>query len=339
VANASDSVTVTVNPAGASCDPTAIGTNQMIGCAYSGTSFNTLDVSLPNGPIVSSPVPNSASPLPNSNWGGAGGPGSLINTYSVRWKGRFNFTAGTYVFTTASDDGSRAYFDDDNNGLPDSGYLVSDWSNHAIRSTSGSPVILSSGIRTLVYEMYENTGGAGYGLSWQKQGTVPSVTISGNPTSGGSPLSTTITWSTTGSPTSCVASGGWSGSKSVAGGSEVISGIVSNTTFTLTCTNTSGGDSASVTVTPSTQYTLEVFKTYGGYVRSADTFIDCGVDCSRNYTSGATVTLTAYPDSLAWRFIGWQGDCSGTGNCVLIINSPKTVTALFSLKPLIYREF
>lgn len=327
---------VTVTSATSSCDPTEVGTNQMVGCVYSDISFNTLNGPAPSGSIISSPVPNSSSPLPNTNWGSAG-PGALKDNFSVRWKGKFNFSAGDYIFTTASDDGSRAYFDDDNNGVPDSGYLVNDWSDHGIRSISGSKVTLSAGVRTLVYEMYEKGGGAGYGLSWQKQGNVPSVNISGSPTSGNSPLTTTLTWSTTGNPTSCTASGGWSGGKSFSGSSNVVS--TSNTTYSLTCTNSYGGNTGSVTVTPSSTYSLEVFKTYGGYVKSTDTFINCGATCSKDYSSGAPVTLTAYPDSSAWRFIGWQGDCSGTGNCVLTINSPKTVTALFSLKPLIYREF
>ncbi|MFA7216648.1 MAG: PA14 domain-containing protein [Candidatus Paceibacterota bacterium] len=327
----SKSVSVTVTSATPSCDPSIIGTNQMVGCAYSGTSFNTLDVSAPSGPVISSPVPNSSSPLPSVSWG-SNGPGTLKDNFSVRWKGKFNFSAGDYIFTTASDDGSRAYFED-SPGV----YLVNDWSNHGIRSTPGPKVTLSSGVKTLVYEVYEATGGAGYGLSWQKQGNIPNVTISGNPTSGNSPLTTTLTWSTTGNPTSCTASGGWSGSKGLSGTSQVVS--TSNTTYSLTCTNSYGGNTGSVTVTPSSTYSLEVFKTYGGYVKSTDTFINCGVACSKNYSSGASVTLTAYPDSSAWRFIGWQGDCSGTGSCVLTINSPKTVTALFSLKPLIYREF
>ena len=79
---------VTVS-AGASCDPNFIGTNKMSGCSYSGMSFNTLAaISALTGPVLSSPASASASPLPYVDWGG-GGPGTLTDNYSVRWKGRY----------------------------------------------------------------------------------------------------------------------------------------------------------------------------------------------------------------------------------------------------------
>src|SRR5690606_11869356 len=62
------------------------------------------------------------------------------------------------------------------------------------------------------------------------------VTLSASPASGASPLSTTLTWTTSGNPTSCSASAipanaNWSGSKNVAGGSQTISGLTQSTTF------------------------------------------------------------------------------------------------------------
>jgi len=79
----------------------------------------------------------------------------------------------------------------------------------------------------------------------------PTVSLSASPTTGASPLSTTLSWSTGNSPTSCTAGGGWSGSKTPNGGSQVISGIVTGTSYTLYCTNAAGNSTtASVTVTP-----------------------------------------------------------------------------------------
>ena len=57
--------------------------------------------------------------------------------------------------------------------------------------------------------------------------------------------------------------------------------------------------------------------------------ISCGVTCSRDYTSGKAVTLTATPDS-GKTFAGWSGaGCSGTGLCTVTMNAAKTVTANF----------
>ncbi len=64
--------------------------------------------------------------------------------------------------------------------------------------------------------------------------------------------SVTLTW-TVSNATACTASGGWSGSKSSSGGTEVISNLTQNTSFTISCTGagTPGSDSETVTVTGS----------------------------------------------------------------------------------------
>jgi hypothetical protein len=178
------------------CDPAAIGINRMTGCAYSGQNFETLNTTAPNGLGLSSPAPSAATPLPFTKWGG-GGPGALADNFSVRWKGKFRFTAGNYIFSTNSDDGSRAYFDDDNNGLPDTGYLVNDWGLHGFQLTSGASVAVSAGEHTLVYEMYENTGASGYGLSWTSSvPAAPNLTAS-NPSPTLATAGTPVTFSAT----------------------------------------------------------------------------------------------------------------------------------------------
>ena len=75
------------------------------------------------------------------------------------------------------------------------------------------------------------------------------------------------------------------------------------------------------------QYTLSVSKVGSGTI--TDTGINCGTDCTESYTAGTSVTLTASPAS-GWSFAGWSGDCSGTGNCNLTMNSDKNVTATFT---------
>ncbi len=64
-----------------------------------------------------------------------------------------------------------------------------------------------------------------------------SVVLSASPTSMNLPSnSTTLTWVTSGSPDSCVASNGWSGNKSVAGGSEQKNNLSLGThIYTITC--------------------------------------------------------------------------------------------------------
>ncbi len=79
---------------------------------------------------------------------------------------------------------------------------------------------------------------------------VPVVTLSASPTSITAGQNSTLTWSSTNSPTSCTASGGWSGSKAASGSQTVTP--TANTTYSLTCTNaggTSGPASATVAIT------------------------------------------------------------------------------------------
>ena len=82
----------------------------------------------------------------------------------------------------------------------------------------------------------------------------------------------------------------------------------------------------------STQYMLSVSKggTGAGTVTSSPAGIDCGADCSLDYNIGASVTLTATPDTDS-AFTGWSGGgCSGTGTCVVTINANTSVTATFN---------
>ena len=65
------------------------------------------------------------------------------------------------------------------------------------------------------------------------------VTLRANQTSGTGSVTPVLTWSTNPVATSCTASGGWSGTKA-ASGTQTLSAINANTTFTLTCTWGSG---------------------------------------------------------------------------------------------------
>ena len=67
-----------------------------------------------------------------------------------------------------------------------------------------------------------------------------------------------------------------------------------------------------------------------GKVTSAPAGIDCSGACMNNFASGTTLTLTATPTSVSV-FSGWGGACSGTGTCIVTMDSAKAVTASFAL--------
>ena len=75
----------------------------------------------------------------------------------------------------------------------------------------------------------------------------PTVAISASPNNVAYRGGTTLTWSST-NATSCLALGGWTGSRESAG-SASISNLAASTTYTLTCTGAGGSSSQSATVT------------------------------------------------------------------------------------------
>ena len=123
-----------------------------------------------------------------------------------------------------------------------------DWSG--AKPLSGTAV--SQGVLTTVKTYtYTLTCSNGSGPSTPQSATVvvssaapvPVVTISANPTSGTvNVVNPGLTWSATNSPTSCTASGDWSGAKAVSG-TNVSQGVLTTVktyTYTLTCSNGSG---------------------------------------------------------------------------------------------------
>lgn len=65
-----------------------------------------------------------------------------------------------------------------------------------------------------------------------------------------------------------------------------------------------------------------------GTVQSTDNSIICGAQCSGVYAGGTTVTLTATP-AYGGQFTGWSGGCTGTGSCMVTVNSDISVMATF----------
>jgi chitodextrinase len=94
--------------------------------------------------------------------------------------------------------------------------------------------------------------------------------------------------------------------------------------------NTSGlSNPVSLTLPPSTS-TLSVSIVGNGMVTSSPTGIQCtSVTCSASYDVNSTISLVAKADK-KWKFAGWSGACSGTGECVLQLSTDQVVGATFS---------
>lgn len=67
-----------------------------------------------------------------------------------------------------------------------------------------------------------------------------------------------------------------------------------------------------------------------GTVTSNPPGINCGGECSANYSVGTVVTLMASPGAGSV-FAGWGGACAGIENCTVTMDGAKSVTAIFNL--------
>ncbi len=94
-----------------------------------------------------------------------------------------------------------------------------------------------------------------------------------------------------------------------------------------------GVTSQKATILPATLIvlpTLTVFPTpTGGTITQTPSGTDCSASCTV-YSIGTPVNLTATPDT-GFRFVGWNGACSGT-TCSLTMDAAKTVSAQFALQ-------
>jgi hypothetical protein len=91
-----------------------------------------------------------------------------------------------------------------------------------------------------------------------------------------------------------------------------------------------GSTAVPLPIAPNSDQSLAVDVEGPGSVASQPTGIDCGSGtsgtCATTFAKGTDVTLTATP---ADTFDGWDGDCTGTGDCVLSMDGARNVTALF----------
>lgn len=100
-----------------------------------------------------------------------------------------------------------------------------------------------------------------------------------------------------------------------------------------TCQITLTGDTAVTARFTPTLYTVTVAiaGNGAGIVASTPGGIWCPWICSRIYDIGTSVTLSQSPAPLS-TFIGWSGDCSGAGACVVTLDRARFVTANFDVQ-------
>ena len=77
------------------------------------------------------------------------------------------------------------------------------------------------------------------------------------------------------------------------------------------------------------QFPLTVNKTGNGNGLVISNQINCGINCTNNYTDGTEITMTATPDENSV-FVGWEDACNGTNNSTTVtIDKAKTCTVIF----------
>jgi Divergent InlB B-repeat domain/RTX calcium-binding nonapeptide repeat (4 copies) len=84
--------------------------------------------------------------------------------------------------------------------------------------------------------------------------------------------------------------------------------------------------------TPPNQVALSVAKSGDGAVTSSPPGIACGLVCEAQFDETSAVSLVASPDP-GWTFGGWEGACTGLGDCVVTMNGAQAVTARFHPPP------
>ena len=105
------------------------------------------------------------------NWGtGSPDPAIPADHFSARWKGIFNFNAGSYTFSVTADDGFRLYID---------GVKVMDHWVDESATTYAQTLAVTAGNHTVTMEYYDDTGPAVADLQWQ---AAPNVSDTQAPT-------------------------------------------------------------------------------------------------------------------------------------------------------------
>ena len=145
------------------------------------------------------------------------------------------------------------------------------------------------------------------------QPAAPSVTLTATPTTVASGGTATLNWSSA-NATSCTASGGWSGTKTLSG-SEARTGLAATTTYALTCTGAGGTAVQSVTVTVAAGPTPPTVS-----LSATPTTVTSGSSSTLSWTTTNATACTASG--------GWTGSKSVNGS---ELRPNLTATASYTL--------
>ena len=217
-----------------------------------------------------------------------------------------NFPPGTTVTLTATATGGATFTGWSGGGCMGTGAC-------SVTMTSSQSVTAEFAASPTMAALTVTMAGAGGGIVSSSPGGITcNASCSGNFPSGSS---VTLTATATGGSTFA----GWSGGCSGTG----------------PCSVAMNGNQARVaTFNPAPGMArLTVSKAGNGTVTSAPAGIDCGPDCSGEFSRGTSVTLTAVAASGS-TFVGWTGGgCSGTATCQTVISADQTVVAQFTTAP------
>ena len=112
-----------------------------------------------NPDLSGAPALTRQDPAVDYEWGtSAPAPNLPADGFSVRWSQPFRFAAGTYRFTTTTDDGVRLWVDDR--------LLIDAW--RPMRGSRSATIRLEEGIHQLRMEYFDQSGTARARLTWQR---------------------------------------------------------------------------------------------------------------------------------------------------------------------------
>jgi Divergent InlB B-repeat domain/Bacterial Ig-like domain (group 2) len=104
----------------------------------------------------------------------------------------------------------------------------------------------------------------------------------------------------------------------------VVTGFMTANVVCFTGTGGGGGGEPTLTLNFSGLGTGTVTVSPSGFSCAST-----NVTCTTSFPSGTTVTLTAAPVGSS-SFGGWSGGCTGSGACIIVLQSNITVTATFN---------
>lgn len=122
----------------------------------------------------------------------------------------------------------------------------------------------------------------------------PTVILSATPSNVTTGGATNLTWTVENANT-CTASGGWTGSKSINGGSQIIGNLQTNTVFTLTCVGDGGTVASSQTVTVTTGLPVVNLSALPLAIPQGGT-----TKLTWSSTNATSCTASAIPSNSAW---------------------------------------